>query len=149
MFGSVIRARQPPPTNQSCPYSFDKTDLHVLSAFESQGPHMALYHVQLCLYPLTQVPRGPWVNERGRSAVPVGLPACLSVRPSFIFDTRAICLANVTHGLQRQLSATSCLTGRRGALTNIQKYIQYPHGGTCDTWRAIRPHVAPGAYLKH
>lgn len=47
------------------------------------------------------------------------------------------------------LSATSCLTGRRGPLTNIPKYVQYTHGGTCDTWRAIRPHVDPSVYLKH
>ncbi len=94
-----------------------------------------------------QVPRGPWVNERGRSVVPKGLSVCLSVRPSPILHSPAICLGDrgtkMTHGLKHELSSSlpQTVSGGTTGLTNIPKniHITPAHRDTRDTWRAIRP----------
>lgn len=155
---SLIGAWRLAPTNQSCPYFFDKTDLHILSTFERQGPIWPYIMFSGVFTHWPQVPGGPWVNEGGRSVVPMGLSVCLSVHPSPIFHSQAICLGDrgtdMTHGLKHELSSSLPPTVSGGTAgpnqyTEIHTHNTNTHRDTCDTWRAIRPHVAPSVYLKY
>lgn len=145
---SVIGAWRLAPTNQSCPCSFDKTDLHILRIFERQGPIWPYIMFSGVFTHWPQVPRAPWVNERGRSVVPMGLSVCLSVRPSPIFHSQAICLGDwgtdMTHGLKHELSSSlpPTVSGGTAGLTNIPKYIHITSTHT-------ETHVTPGGQLDH
>lgn len=145
---SLIGAWRLAPTNQSCPYFFDKTDLHILSTFERQGPIWPYIMFSGVFTHWPWVPRGPWVNEGGRSVVPMGLSVCLSVHPSPIFHSQAICLGDrgtdMTHGLKHELSSSlpPTVSGGTAGLTNIPKYIHITPTHT-------ETHVTPGGQLDH